>query len=235
MDDWVYRPPDGPLLVLHHDRDLVVIDKPSGLLSVPGRDPAHHDSALRRLQARFGAVYAVHRLDLDTSGVLAFATRRKAERALQQQFRDRGVRKRYDAWVWGEMADEQGEITLPLSRVAGAPRSVVDHQAGRRAHTRWRVTARAPGATRLALTPETGRSHQLRVHLAASGHPILGDRFYAPPEAKGAAPRLQLHAEWLAFRHPYGGHPCTVSAVSALVGPSAVEVSAHHVEGDQGG
>jgi tRNA pseudouridine32 synthase/23S rRNA pseudouridine746 synthase len=233
VDDWVYRPPVGPLPILHHDRDLVVIDKPSGLLSVPGRDPAHRDSALSRLQARFGVVYAVHRLDLDTSGVLAFATRRKAERALQQQFRERSVSKRYDAWVWGEVEGERGEVTLPLSRVAGAPRSVVDAQGGRRAHTRWRVVARARGATRLALTPETGRSHQLRVHLAAIGHPILGDRFYAPPEALDRAPRLQLHAEWLELLHPYGGHACGFVARSPLSGGSAVDDSADHVEGDQ--
>lgn len=235
MDDWVYRPPAGPLPVLHHDRDLVVIDKPSGLLSVPGRDPAHRDSALLRLQARFGVVYAVHRLDLDTSGVLAFATRRKAERALQQQFRERSVSKRYDAWVWGEVALDRGEITLPLSRVPGEPRSVVDARGGRRAHTRWRVVAREPGATRLALTPETGRSHQLRVHLAAIGHPIFGDRFYAPPEALRRAPRLQLHAERLEVLHPYGGHACEFVAPSPLVGDSAVDVAGDHVEGDQRG
>lgn len=216
MDDgWVYRPPAGPLAVLHHDRDLLVIDKPAGLLSVPGRDPAHHDSALSRLQARFGTVYAAHRLDMDTSGVLAFATRRKAERHLHAQFRARKAAKRYDAWVWGAVEEARGEVALPLRHVPGAPRSEV-HPSGKPARTAWRVVDRAGGHTRLALYPQTGRSHQLRVHLAALGHPILGDRFYGHPAARAAAPRLLLHAEELAILHPFRGEALVLEAPSPL-------------------
>ena len=190
---------------MHEDKDLCVIDKPSGLLSVPGRDPAHADSAFARVLARHPLAQVVHRLDMDTSGLLVFALRRKAERTLQAQFRERRVAKVYEARVWGHLSEEHGVIDLALSRVPGRPRSVVD-PAGRPARTAWRVLRRDPdGTTHLHLEPTTGRSHQLRVHLLALGHPILGDRFYAPPEALSAAPRLCLHAAALAVDHPWSG------------------------------
>lgn len=212
MSDWSYDPPPGPLVVLHEDRDCVVIDKPSGLLSVPGRDPAHGDSALSRVRARWPGAHDVHRLDLDTSGLLLFATRRKAERALKAAFRERAVNKRYAARVAGEVGPDEGVIDLPLRRETGRPRSVVDAEAGRPARTRFRVLRRDETGTLLDLFPETGRSHQLRVHLAALGHPILGDRFYAPPDVCAAAPRLLLHAAALTFPHPFHGTPLTVEA-----------------------
>ncbi len=205
MSGWGYAPPQEPLVVVHVDRDLVVIDKPAGLLSVPGRGPDLEDSALRRVQARYPGAFAVHRLDMDTSGLLVFATRRRAERALLAQFRERQVKKRYLAWVSGTVHEASGCIELPLSRVPGQPRSVVDPIAGKAASTSFSVMIRQDGASLLALSPHTGRSHQLRVHLMALGHPILGDRFYAEGPARAAADRLLLHAEALELAHPYGG------------------------------
>ncbi len=201
-----YAPPTEPwLTVLHRDRDLLVVDKPSGLLSVPGRQPGWRDSALSRARRDHDPVYDVHRLDMDTSGVLVLALRRKAEAALKAQFEARTVAKRYLARVAGQPA-EHGEIDLPLTRVGGLPpRNVVDHDRGKPARTRWRVLRRDADSAVLELEPLTGRSHQLRVHLAAIGHPILGDRLYAPPELVTAAPRLMLHAWSLALDHPYRG------------------------------
>lgn len=210
---WTYAPPTDPWLVeVYADRDLIVIDKPCGLLSVPGRGPGLEDSALSRLAGRHPAVYAAHRLDMDTSGLLVVALRRKAEANLLAQFRERTVEKVYIARVAGHPRLDEGRIDLPLSRIEGAPRSRVD-PAGRPAVTRWKVLARDPdGTARIALSPETGRSHQLRLHLLSLGHPILGDRFYAPPEVVAAAPRLMLHAAELAFAHPYSGQRMRLSA-----------------------
>jgi tRNA pseudouridine32 synthase / 23S rRNA pseudouridine746 synthase len=210
---WTYAPPTDPWLdVLHVDRDLLVLNKPSGLLSVPGRDPAHHDSAYARALERYPLAQPVHRLDMDTSGVLVVALRRKAERSLHEQFRSGTVSKTYLARVSGHVEADSGLIDLPLSRIDGVPRSRVDNQGGRPARTDYRVLERqAPGSpleqgtTLLELTPQTGRSHQLRVHLVALGHPILGDRFYAPEAVRDAAERLCLHARVLALDHPFRG------------------------------
>jgi tRNA pseudouridine32 synthase/23S rRNA pseudouridine746 synthase len=200
---WIYSPPTAPLVVLHHDRDLVVVDKPSGLLSIPGREPGHEDSALSRVRKDWPTAADVHRLDLDTSGVLVFATRGKAVAAMMEAFRERKARKGYLAWVAGVVQADKGVIDAALSHVDGPePRSVVDPQ-GRPSRTRFRVRERRDDRTLVELFPETGRSHQLRVHLLSIGHPILGDRFYAPPDALAAAPRLMLHAAWLEVPHPY--------------------------------
>ena len=212
MDDWCYSPPDGPLRVIHDDRDLVAVDKPSGLLSIPGRGEELVDSALQRVILRWPTAQAVHRLDLDTSGLLVFATRGKAARSLMAQLRERAVQKRYVAWVDGELREEQGTIDLPLSREAGRPRSFVDPEAGRPSRTRYAVAARAPGRTLLDLWPETGRSHQLRVHLMSLGHVILGDRFYGDDRVAAAAPRLMLHAQSLRLAHPFSGAPLQLEA-----------------------
>ena len=212
MDDWRYSPPEGPLVVIYDDRDLVAVDKPSGLLSIPGRGDALADSALQRVILRWPTAQAVHRLDLDTSGLLVFATRGKAARSLMAQLRERTVKKRYIAWVDGELRDEQGLIDLPLSREAGRPRSFIDPVAGRPSRTRFAVAARAPGRTLLELSPETGRSHQLRVHLMSLGHVILGDRFYGDARVAAAAPRLMLHAEGLGLSHPFSGAPLQLEA-----------------------
>jgi tRNA pseudouridine32 synthase/23S rRNA pseudouridine746 synthase len=206
MDEaWRYDPPDGPLIVVWVDRDLVVIDKPAGLLSVPGRGAHLADCAAARVEAQFGPVYPAHRLDMDTSGLLIFARRRKAEAALFAQFRERRVEKVYEARVEGHPADDAGIIDAALSLVPGAPRSCLD-PAGKQAQTAWRLLSRdADGSALLALRPHTGRSHQLRLHLCSIGHPIRGDRLYAPPDVMAAAPRLLLHAAQITFAHPYSG------------------------------
>ncbi len=211
---WVYAPPKGPVEVVYQDRDLVVVNKPSGLLSVPGR--AHPESVVTRLQGGFEHLYPVHRLDMDTSGLLVLALRRKAERALMQQFQARTVRKTYIARVAGHPEEPGGSIRLALSRESGRPRSRVD-AAGKAAHTDWHVLSRdADGHSTLSLHPRTGRSHQLRVHLLAIGHPILGDRFYAPPEVLAAADRLCLHAAVLELAHPYSGAPLRLACAAAF-------------------
>lgn len=210
--DWTYTPPADPLVVLHVDRDLVAIDKPSGLLSVPGRGPELRDSAVTRVAREHGRVYPAHRLDLDTSGVLVLARRRKAEAELHRQFRERLVDKSYLARVAGHPAEDVGVVDLPLAQVEGVPRSRVDLN-GRPARTSWRVLSRdADGTSSIELRPHTGRPHQLRLHLRAIGHPILGDRFYAPAEVVALAPRLMLHAVSITLAHPYTGDPLTIRA-----------------------
>ncbi|MBL4556987.1 MAG: RNA pseudouridine synthase [Rhodobacteraceae bacterium] len=200
---------DGPK-VLHHDAEILVADKPAGLLSVPGRGPDRADCVIDRLRGAFPEVLLVHRLDLDTSGVMVFALTRAAQRHLGLQFERRHVRKAYLARVWGIVTAEAGAVDLPLAvDWPSRPRQKVDAAAGRPALTRWKVLKRAPGATRLRLFPETGRSHQLRVHMAAIGHPILGDPLYGTAESRAAAPRLHLHAETLRLRHPDGGRGVT--------------------------
>lgn len=208
MDPWTYAPPDGLPPILLEDRDVVIVDKPSGLLSVPGR--THRDSAQTRLSNSRGAVYPVHRLDLDTSGALAFATRRKAERSLMLQFRARTVHKVYLAWVAGHPPGDF-VVDAPLARVPGMPRSCVS-ESGKPARTRGRCLLTAGGCALVELSPETGRSHQLRLHLLHLGHPILGDRFYAPPDVRVAAPRLLLHAWRLAYDQPHHGTRVKVEA-----------------------
>lgn len=215
---WTYSPPTSPWLdLIHVDRDIVVLNKPSGLLSVPGRDPSTADSALSRVLERHPTALIVHRLDMDTSGLLVLALRKKAEAALRDQFQRRTVAKEYIARVWGHLADDEGVIDLPLRIEEGQPRSVVDLERGKPARTLYRVLSRDPdGTSRLSLIPVTGRSHQLRVHLLSLGHPILGDRFYAPEAALRAADRLCLHAAAISIDHPYRGERSRFEAPAAF-------------------
>ncbi len=214
--EFQYSPPTDPwLTIIHEDRDLLVVDKPSGLLSVPGR--IHNDSALSRALEKVPRAYACHRLDMDTSGLMIIALRRSAEREIKRQFRERLIRKTYIAVVWGQLPDDQGQIEAPLSRVAGPlPRSVVDHDNGRSAFTRYEVIARQADRTVLKLTPQTGRSHQLRVHMAELGHPIIGDRFYG--DDSSPQDRLHLHAASLQFAHPYTGEPVVLNSKAPFAG-----------------
>jgi tRNA pseudouridine32 synthase / 23S rRNA pseudouridine746 synthase len=190
---------------------VLVLDKPSGLLSMPGRGPGLEDSALTRARRDHPGAFDVHRLELDTSGLLLIALRRAAERELKRQFREREIEKRYLALVDGRPASSEGEIDLPLGPHPSEPsRHQVDVAAGKQAHTRWRVLRELEGSTLVELTPTTGRSHQLRVHLLAIGHPILGDRFYGSPLVASRAPRLCLHAAFLRFKQPWSGEMVTV-------------------------
>ncbi len=209
---YVYAPPPGPPVVLHADPSFLIVLKPEGLLSVPGKGPAKADCLISRLQALWPRVLLVHRLDTDTSGVMVFARTSAAQAALAMQFERRETAKTYIARVAGRVEGARGTVDLPLAvDWPNRPRQHVDHAAGRPAVTDWEVAARAPGETRMRLMPRTGRSHQLRVHMAEIGHPILGDPLYAPPAA-AAHPRLMLHAESLGFRHPVTGEAVAFSA-----------------------
>jgi tRNA pseudouridine32 synthase/23S rRNA pseudouridine746 synthase len=210
-------PIQGEALCVHHvDQHLLVCDKPAGLLAVPGRGEAGRDCLLARLQPRWPDLEVVHRLDMATSGLIVFARGKAAQRALGIAFAARRVSKRYVAVVQGEVAPAEGwrEIDLPLiADWPRRPRQKVDFASGKPSLTRYRVLQSQGSTTRLALEPVTGRSHQLRVHLMAIGHPILGDALYAPQAVAAAAPRLLLHAAALAFDHPAGGRLQFESAV----------------------
>ncbi len=197
-----YRPTITPWLrVIHEDRDMVVVNKPGGLLSVPGRTPDLFDSVLSRVRETHPHAQAVHRLDLGTSGVLVVATRRKAEAILRQQFQDRLTRKVYLARVQGRVGDDAGRIDLPLiCDWPNRPRQMVCHHTGKPALTDYVVLERATQSTLVLLRPQTGRSHQLRVHMASLGHPILGDNLYGDARQGDA---LLLHASQLGLHHPY--------------------------------
>ncbi|TCQ99724.1 pseudouridine synthase [Neorhizobium sp. JUb45] len=202
----IYNPPLDPYVsLLHRDADFLVFDKPSGLLSVPGRHPALSDSLLTRVQKDYPQALIIHRLDKDTSGVVLMSRNRKAHAFVAAQFEARTTKKSYVAEVWGRVADEEGMIDLPLAiDPDNKPRHRVDTEHGKPAQTRWQVLGYGENTTRLRLSPLTGRTHQLRVHMKALGHVILGDEFYADSAALAAADRLLLHAEHLAFRHPDG-------------------------------
>jgi tRNA pseudouridine32 synthase/23S rRNA pseudouridine746 synthase len=196
--------------ILHADGTLVVIDKPSGLLAVPGRGEDKRDSASARVQARFPDARVVHRLDMATSGLMVFGCGAAAHRSLSMAFERRDVDKRYEAVVAGCMEPCEGEIDLPITvDWPNRPLQHVDAVLGRPSLTRWRVLQRHGDRTRVLLAPVTGRSHQLRVHLAAMGHPILGDTLYAPYAVKAMAPRLLLHACRLTLPHPARGETVT--------------------------
>ncbi len=200
-----YAPPDTPLDVLHHDHELLAVNKPSGLLSVPGKGEHLADCLLSRVQAAFPEALLVHRLDRDTSGVMVFGLTPHAQRHLGLQFEHRRTKKQYVARVWGELAEAEGVVDLPLIvDWPNRPRQMVDHESGKPALTRWKRLKAGKGESRVRLMPETGRSHQLRVHMREIGHPILGDPFYAEGAARDY-PRLMLHAEMLRVLHPDGG------------------------------
>lgn len=195
--------PKGIPEILHLDDDIIVINKPPGLLSVPGR--YLKDSAVTRLQERYGETLVIHRLDQDTSGILVFARHKAALNTVQRQFEAQTTRKIYEALVLGEIPANQGCINLPIIvDWPNRPLQKISHTEGRYALTRWQKLAIESGNTRVALLPKTGRSHQLRLHMQQIGHPIKGDTLYAGPEAE-QEPRLCLHARELDFDHPHTG------------------------------
>ncbi len=209
-----YFPPMEPYLdVLHVDDDILVVNKPSGLLSVPGKDPSLWDCVEHRARQSYPSAGMCHRLDKDTSGVLVLALNKRAHGKIGSQFEHRQTTKFYVARVAGIIEEDEGLVDLPLATDwLNKPRQRVDHENGRAAQTRWQVIEREANATRVKLVPLTGRTHQLRVHMKAIGHVILGDVFYADPEALAAADRLQLHAAELGFTHPTTGEFTTYSA-----------------------
>lgn len=201
MLEFDYRPPDVPLKVIHLDDQVIVVDKPAGLLSVPGKLEGRRDCLETRLRAAYWDALLVHRLDCDTSGVMIFARNKVAQGFLGQEFEQRRAKKAYVALVAGVMAEDRGRVDLPIgSDWEFRPRQKVDYVNGRSAITDWEVIERQDGRTRVRLAPQTGRSHQLRVHMLALGHPILGDPIYS--EDAERYPRLMLHAEQLGLHHP---------------------------------
>ena len=201
------------LRCLHADDALLVLVKPAGLLSVPGRGADKQDCASARAQQQWPGALVVHRLDMATSGLLLMARTPDVQRALSHAFAQREVEKHYQAIVQGCMTAPEsqggwGDIELPIAADwERRPLRVIDHERGKPSHTRWRVLAmdEAAQTTRLELSPITGRTHQLRLHLAAIGHAILGDALYADTTTQARAPRLLLHATRLAFTHPTNG------------------------------
>jgi tRNA pseudouridine32 synthase/23S rRNA pseudouridine746 synthase len=194
--------------VVYCDDRVIVVEKPAGLLSVPGRGADKQDCLSARVQREFADALVVHRLDMATSGLFLMARGTEAQRTLSIAFAGREVRKRYVALVTGRMPANEGEIDMPLiADWPNRPRQKVDQEIGKPSRTLWRVIAydAASDTTRVELEPVTGRSHQLRVHLMAVGHPILGDALYAPPAVQGLAPRLMLHATQLELAHPVSG------------------------------
>ncbi|MBN6074457.1 bifunctional tRNA pseudouridine(32) synthase/23S rRNA pseudouridine(746) synthase RluA [Aggregatibacter actinomycetemcomitans] len=210
-----YNPPQEPWLdLVYRDDYIAVVNKPSGLLSVPGNQPQYYDSAMSRVKEKYGFCEPAHRLDMATSGILLFALSKAADRELKRQFREREPKKYYQALVWGHLEQDQGVVELPLiCDWENRPRQKICFERGKRAVTFYDVLQRYPNnTTRVKLTPITGRSHQLRLHMLALGHPILGDKFYAHLQAKVLSSRLCLHAESLQIQHPITGETMEFTA-----------------------
>jgi tRNA pseudouridine32 synthase/23S rRNA pseudouridine746 synthase len=208
MDAAPYLVPHSrePIRILYRDADLLLVRKPDLLLSIPGRHPLNRDCLISRLQKDYPTASVVHRLDLDTSGIMVIPLNRETHAHISRQFQQRRVEKSYEAILWGTVPRDRGEIDLPIAcDWANRPRQVICHQRGKAALTRYEVMARLGDRTRVLLRPVTGRSHQLRIHMRELGHPILGCDMYAHPQALAMAPRLMLHATTLAFEHPTTG------------------------------
>lgn len=200
----IYDPPTGPLDIVYEDEQLLAANKPSGLLSVPGRGDHLADCFIARLQAYDPKVLLVHRLDCDTSGLMIFAKTPEAQRHIGLQFEKRYTRKSYTAWVHGIPNDAKGEIDLPIIvDWPNRPMQKICHETGRASQTTWRKIGKKNGCAKLELKPRTGRSHQLRIHCREIGFPILGDTLYGPDPIR--SPRLMLHSTTLDLRHPIGG------------------------------
>jgi tRNA pseudouridine32 synthase/23S rRNA pseudouridine746 synthase len=196
---------NSPLDLIYQDDYLLVANKPAGLLAVPGRGEDKQDCLSSRLQQDFPDALIVHRLDMSTSGLMLFARGAEMQKRLSLMFQDREVEKRYIAVVAGKLEPETGEVNLPIAADwPNRPLQKIDAESGKHSLTRYRVLGIDNDNTRVELEPVTGRTHQLRVHMAAIGHPILGDALYGD---EASAPRLMLHATSLDLLHPVTGAP----------------------------
>ena len=210
MPQHVYLVPHSQeeIRILHEDEDLLLVRKPDLLLSVPGRHPANKDCLITRLQEKWPSASIVHRLDLDTSGIMVIPLNKATHSHISRQFQERQVQKSYVAVVYGTVEKHTGIVDLPIAGDwPNKPKQKICHQSGKSALTRFTVIERHPDRTRLLLEPETGRTHQLRIHMSEIGHPILGCDMYAHEEALGMADRLMLHATTLSLTHPSTGKP----------------------------
>lgn len=210
--DFIYQPPMTPYLdIIYQDMDLVVLNKASGLLSVPGRLPEHQDCLQNRVQRVLPSATIVHRLDMATSGIMIMALNKAAHVNISRQFEQRKTKKSYIARVFGKIEAIEGSVDLPLiCDWPNRPKQKVDYENGKQSLTHYSVLSYSKlssgdDSTLVELRPVTGRSHQLRVHMLAIGHPILGDRLYAHEQALTVSPRLQLHARNLSLSHPVTG------------------------------
>ena len=211
-----YHPPTDPPDILHEDAHLIAVNKPAGLLSVPGRGAHLADCLLTRLQIAFPDALLVHRLDRDTSGVMVFALTPHAQRNLSQQFETRTARKTYTALLAGQLQPKTGSVDLPLIvDWPNRPRQMVCHETGKPSVTEWRVQRFEGETTRVRLMPRTGRTHQLRVHMTALGHPILGDPLYAEGAAR-EYDRMMLQSQELRIKHPESGVSVKFRAVAGF-------------------
>lgn len=189
--------------VLFQDDDIIIVDKDADLLSVPGRGPEKLDSVFHRLTLKFDEVHIVHRLDMATSGIMVFARHKDALRHLQQQFQHRQTEKSYQAIIAGRLCPSTGAVNFPMRcDWPNRPKQMVCYEYGKKSLTRWRVMEYRQESTRVELIPITGRSHQLRIHCNAMGHPILGDNLYGTDASQQATEHLCLHAQSLTFTHP---------------------------------
>jgi len=210
MQIFTYSPPSIPWLdIRYRDRDIIVINKPSGLLSNPGRAANTFDCALTRLLQRYPEAILVHRLDCATSGIMVFAVNKKAESNIKTQFQNRMSKKNYIAEVQGHLVQDEGVIELAMKADVTKPPLQVIAIDGKPSKTYYKVLEYRENSTLVELKPVTGRTHQLRLHMLALGHPILGDDFYGDDLVIAASKRLQLHAMALSITHPYSGKDMT--------------------------
>lgn len=213
MQIFTYTPPSIPWLdIRYQDRDIIVINKPSGLLSNPGRAANTFDCAINRLLQRYPETILVHRLDCATSGIMVFALNKKAESNIKTQFQNRMSKKTYIAEVQGHIVDEEGVIELAMKPDTERPPLQQVAQDGKPSKTYFKVLEHRQSSTLVELKPVTGRTHQLRIHMLAIGHPILGDDFYGDENVIAASKRLCLHAMSLSITHPYSGKAMTFSS-----------------------
>lgn len=194
------------IAILYEDSDLLLVRKPTLLLSIPGRHPLNKDCLITRLQQRYPTASIVHRLDLDTSGIMVIPLNKATHAHISRQFQEREVHKSYLAMVYGVVTPDTGEVDLPIAcDWERRPLQMICHERGRSAFTRFEVLERWDDHSRVLLKPVTGRSHQLRIHMRELGHPILGCDMYAHEAALAMADRLMLHATTLEFTHPATG------------------------------
>jgi len=210
MQIFTYSPPSIPWLdIRYQDRDIIVINKPSGLLSNPGRAANTFDCAINRLLQRYPEAILVHRLDCATSGIMVFALNKKAESNIKTQFQNRMSKKTYIAEVQGHIVDKEGVIELAIKSDSERPPLQKITPEGKPSKTYFKVLEHRQNSTLVELKPVTGRTHQLRLHMLAIGHPILGDEFYGDEKVIAASKRLCLHAMSLSITHPYSGKTMT--------------------------
>jgi tRNA pseudouridine32 synthase/23S rRNA pseudouridine746 synthase len=213
VDDFIAPPCDDEIVILYQDDAMLVINKPSGLLSLSGKNPLNKDSVHFRLVQLFPTALLVHRLDFGTSGIMLVALSKEAVKNLNQQFSNRDVSKAYTALLHGDVLEDQGMMDFPIAK-GTFPRQKICFETGKPAQSEFEVLERLNGVTKVSFKPITGRTHQLRIHSLEFGHPILGCDLYATQASSDLANRLMLHASSLCFRHPVTGQEMLVESPS---------------------